>query len=770
MAVEQQELHSLISKGHSAAWDQKWADAAAFYQQALEIEPENLRALTSLGLAYYEMRDFDAALEAYSQAVSLNREDPAPYEKMYLIYRQLGQGKHAVSSALHAADAHLKNEDIQKSIENWKRVVELDVLNVKAHARLAMVYQRLGKQKLAVSEYLNAASILQQSGNLGKAREAIERALEFSPENVIALRAMENIRQGRQLPLPEPQEKDPEMEIDPSAPQLETPAIVEEQKSATPIEEAVEKAMSIMAEALFQEKTVARGRPAAGNDLREALSWNDPQDGQSSDESYLKLYISQAIEQVTAENYQDAAESIKSAVDEGFATPAAFFMMGYLHHETGRLESAARNLNKAVSHADFALGSRLLMAKYYRGKEMWQQASTEYIEALRIADTSLVQREEVDDLIHLYEAMIDDLESQEGGEALIRMCDHIDDLLIRQDWREVLSEMRRDGELDGAILLPQVDGINEDRRGQVMTIHQTIQNLVDDGRYGAAMERAFFALQNAPTFLPLHVTIGDILLHQGKKSGAVDKYLAVADVYRVQGKTERSLSVLKKVIEVEAMNIDVRLRYVELLEEYGQNEKAIVEYLGLADVYWTLAELESAREASQKALQLADSLPRKSDWRIKILLRQADIDIQQLDWEGALKTFQTVINEYPHNQKASVAIVDLNARLGNFDVAEQEIDRFIGQFQLPDDADQVRSYLEKLKNEKPDDVNIIRRLARFYHQLGDTDAAIAELDNFGDTLLDEGRTEDVIRVIQDIISFNPPNADEYRKLLDQLRA
>ncbi len=769
MTDQHQELETLISKGHSAAWDQKWNDAAAYYQQALEIEPKNLKALTSLGLAYYEMHDFESALEAYRQAAAVNPEDPAPYEKMYLIYEQIGEENQAVAAALRAADAHLKNEDIQKAVENWKRVIALDVHNVKAHARLAMVYQRLGKKKLAVSEFINSASILQHNGNTSKALEAVDRALQFSPENIIALRAKEIIQQGRQLPLPEPPEKQREPEMDLGSPRLQAPEPAKDDQSVSPIEEAVEKAMSVLAEELFREKLAERNKQTGDENLRDALRWNDDGEEGSKDDSYLKLHISQAIENFTAEEYSKAAESIKLAIDEGYSHPAAFFMLGYLYLETGRLESAARNLNRAVSRADFSLGSRLLLARNFRDKEMWREASTEYIEALRIADTSLVPREEVDDLIHLYEAMIDDLENQEGDEALVKMSEHIDEMLIRPDWREVLTELREKGDLDGAVLLPQVDGIIEDRRSQVMSIHKGIQSLVDEGRYGAAMERAFFALQNAPTFLPLHVTIGDILLNQGKKSGAVAKYLAVADVYTVQGKTERALSMLKRVIDLQPMNIEVRLRQIHLLEEFGQYENAIVEYINLADVYWTLAELESAREACEKALENASDLPGKNTWEERILHRLADIDIQRLDWDSALQTYQKLISDFPRNQKASIAIVDLNFRLGKHARADKEIERFINQYPLPEDRQEVLSYLQALKDEKPGEVSITRRLAAMHHHLGDTEKAIEVLDSYGDMLLDEGRTEDVILVIEDIIALNPPNAGEYQKLLAQLQ-
>ena len=83
------------------------------------------------------------------------------------------------------------------------------------------------------------------------------------------------------------------------------------------------------------------------------------------------------------------------------------------------MESAIRSLNKSVSLENFALASRLLLARYFAGKEEWVDASREYLEALRIADTSLAAKEDVEDLIHLYEVMMDDLEQQEGDDAYI---------------------------------------------------------------------------------------------------------------------------------------------------------------------------------------------------------------------------------------------------------------------------------------------------------------------------------------------------------------
>ena len=169
MSEMNQELQNLLSKGNSAAWDRNWNDAVVYYQQALDIDPGNFKALTNLGLANYEMREYREALDAYQKAVEINPDDPAPYEKMYLIFEEVDQGEEAIKAALLAAEGHLRNEDIQKAIENWKRVLAIDIRNIKAHARLGMVYERLGKKKLAVSEYINTASLLQLSGNIEKA-------------------------------------------------------------------------------------------------------------------------------------------------------------------------------------------------------------------------------------------------------------------------------------------------------------------------------------------------------------------------------------------------------------------------------------------------------------------------------------------------------------------------------------------------------------------------------------------------------------------------
>jgi Flp pilus assembly protein TadD len=56
-------FHKVMNEGHSAAWDQEWGKAISAYRKALQEFPDHPKALNSLGLALYQMGQFDEALE-----------------------------------------------------------------------------------------------------------------------------------------------------------------------------------------------------------------------------------------------------------------------------------------------------------------------------------------------------------------------------------------------------------------------------------------------------------------------------------------------------------------------------------------------------------------------------------------------------------------------------------------------------------------------------------------------------------------------------------
>ena len=59
MTGRNEAFQQAMNKGHSAAWDQDWERAADFYRQALEEDPDNPQAFINLGLALFELQEYE---------------------------------------------------------------------------------------------------------------------------------------------------------------------------------------------------------------------------------------------------------------------------------------------------------------------------------------------------------------------------------------------------------------------------------------------------------------------------------------------------------------------------------------------------------------------------------------------------------------------------------------------------------------------------------------------------------------------------------------
>ena len=78
MSGNQEAFQKAMNLGHSAAWDQMWEQAASFYRQALDEFPDNPSALANLGLALFEMKDYDNALPIYQPGCQGISAGPCP--------------------------------------------------------------------------------------------------------------------------------------------------------------------------------------------------------------------------------------------------------------------------------------------------------------------------------------------------------------------------------------------------------------------------------------------------------------------------------------------------------------------------------------------------------------------------------------------------------------------------------------------------------------------------------------------------------------------
>ena len=91
MAGREDVFQKAMSVGHSAAWDQQWDKAAAAYRKALEEIPDHPKALTSLGLALFELQHYDESLQVYMQAAQVCTQRPGSAGKSGPAFRTVGK-------------------------------------------------------------------------------------------------------------------------------------------------------------------------------------------------------------------------------------------------------------------------------------------------------------------------------------------------------------------------------------------------------------------------------------------------------------------------------------------------------------------------------------------------------------------------------------------------------------------------------------------------------------------------------------------------------
>lgn len=756
-----------MNDGHSAAWDQEWDKAVSAYRRALQEFPDQPKALNSLGLALYQLGEIEEALRTYMNVARISPDDPMPMEKVAQISERTGDLKTAVEAAMRAGDIFFKQRDTDKALENWLRVTNLNPDHSVAHSRLAQVHEKLGHTQQAVTEYLAIASILQRAGNSEKTKEMVDKAQSLLPNSPEVKQAQTQLRTGQLLPKPIRGKGGTGPIRMAQVKQLQQP-----QKAASgldPIAEARQKALTQLAELLFE---FSDDSPSAQE--RKGISAIMKGTGglsmQQSEQVKVVLHLSQAIDSQTKGNDAQAAEEMEHALESGFKHPSIYFNLGLLRIAGDRQESAQRFLQHSIKHNDYALATRLVLGQLLVKKSQYKEAAIEYLEALKLADSTTAPADKADEIRQSYEPLIEGYESKKDEKAFKKICENIQGLLMRPDWREQLHKTREQmPKQDGDVTTPLADVILEAQSSSVLESMNRVNQLARMGSLRSAMDEAYDAVQHAPTYLPLHTLMGDLLVQEGRSADAIAKFSVVAHSYSVRGEVAQAIKLLRRVIQLAPLDIYARNRLIDQLVARGQTDDAIHEYLELAGIYYRLADLDMARKTYTTALRVVQQGNAGRDWNAHILQRMADIDLQRLDWKQAVRVYEQIRTIAPEDAGTRKQLVDLNLRMGQPDKAMSELENFITYLENQRKTDLALTFLDELVKEHDDQPLLKRTLAAQLHHAGRMDEAVTLLDALGEVLVQEGNKPAAMEVINQIVLMNPPNVEDYRQLLLQLQ-
>jgi tetratricopeptide (TPR) repeat protein len=738
-----------MREGLDFAWEGKWENALAAFEQALAEEPDDPVVHSHMGMAYHRLERFESALVAYTKASQLAPEDPIPLARIAEVQEQSGQSDAAANTLFSIAEIYQRQRDWTQAIQAFQRAILLRPDHLPARIALAEIYSQLDQPLRAITEYLNLARVLQQQGQVEKALEQCRKALELDPRNPEAralTRAFQRGELGEEIVVPR--------------------SLAEE--GASPADIARDKALEELANIPFEDRLVEPAVEPPPAQAEVALV-----EGPLRPELtglQIDALVAKAIDFQTRGLTDEAIACYTKVIAAGVDRPAAHFNLGLLYQQRLRFEPAIAELKKAAQDPEYVLGSHFALGECYKASGRIDDALQQFVQVLKIVDLDTAQREQADELVHLYDALADSYIAKGDSEKALAFVNSLIEFLTSKGWqdkarqaRERLDGMSEEG--DTVSLAELVAAPNADTILAAMSLSQ---EYVKRGAFTAATELCYEALEVAPGYLPLHLRLAEIFSQEGRLEDAIAKYEAVADLCLVREEPRQTIGVYRRILRLKPMDVVIRSRLIDLLISSGEIDEALEQYAALADAYFDLAQPDKALEKCTEALRLVPRSSNEGEWKVHLLRNIAENHMRRAHWREAVAVFHQILTVAPEDERAHLNLIDLYFRLGRADDADRETVAMLEYYHSQGEDARALALLEEAVRLEPQQMPLRARLARAYVDAGKSEEAIRELDALGELQLDAGLRKQAAATVRLIISLHPENIDAYRRLLAQL--
>jgi tetratricopeptide (TPR) repeat protein len=767
MTTETAAFQNAMKSGHSAAWDRQWEQAANYYRTALKECPDHPAALANLGLALYEARHLEESLSFYQRLNQIAPQDGLAQERIGRIKEKLGSSNEAERAYSLAADLYLRARDVDKAIENLLRFIALEPEHLMARIRLAMIYEKLAKKEEAVGEFLAVASIYQRTGDMARALQTIEHALQILPDHPAPKQALYKLRNNQLLPKP----LQPRIGSGPVRLQeIRKPSDADQETitKVDPISEASEKALSELASLMLDQ-----GDETEGGVKRGVSAFTRGTGGLSLEQGERRivlLHLGQAIDYQTQGNDDRAIEELIKAYEIGLHNAAAHYTIGcILSRKVDK--NCLIHLQKVTGSENYSLAAYLLIGQYYEKTQQYQSAAQNFLRALRTADLTTVSSEMMELLYQAYEPIIDSITNIQENDQLTGICSAISDLLIRPDWNTHILAARQNLPTieENGSPAPLAELILDTSAGKMLDSMARIHLLGVQGRFYSAMEESYQLIVESPYYLPLHIQVGELLLQDGRTQEAVNKFTLVARLFALRGEPAQSVRMLKRALQISPLDLKARNLMVETLINQGNVNEAIQQYIELAETYYQLADLAQARNTFSQALKLTSHPRTDPAWKVQIMIKMADIDLQRLDLRQAAFLYEQIRTQEPEDESARLQLVIIYFRLSQDMNAYNELDGYVSMLENVGKRNQAIGFIKNLIAERPEKLELRKRLADLFVRNHEITEAVQTLDEIADMMIQKGNRSGAASILLAIIALNPSNIAEYQAALQQVR-
>ena len=219
-------------------------------------------------------------------------------------------------------------------------------------------------------------------------------------------------------------------------------------------------------------------------------------------------------------------------------------------------------------------------------------------------------------------------------------------------------------------------------------------------------------IELAPEDISMHQLLIDTYVHIGFEEECLPEYWKLAQLYANQNMVKSAVQVYKKIIELEPLSIEARVKYIDLYLQYGLEQDLLEDYMKLAEIYENLK-----------------------------------------NWNESLKYYEKVTLLDKQNTRAKQSIEKLSDEHGTATLTGI-VDNTATIQETKDIETTIKNYIRILEI-NPNNAATRLQLADIYLDKDQQDKAIFELELAARTFLDRGELEKGIEVCEKILEINP---------------
>lgn len=145
--------------------------------------PEALAQFNKLAEAYTRAGFTLKAIAIYKKISKLDTNNAEPLLKLGELYTVQGLGREAREQYAQALDFYRKKNQVDKVLDIFRRVIQLDPENTAHRARLAAYCEEVGRKSDAAQAYVEAAQSALRRGEHAAVEQALKKALDLDPKN-----------------------------------------------------------------------------------------------------------------------------------------------------------------------------------------------------------------------------------------------------------------------------------------------------------------------------------------------------------------------------------------------------------------------------------------------------------------------------------------------------------------------------------------------------------------------------------------------------------